>query len=88
MAGVYRLWLKSHTLSARFCIFVSPKSRACHPKHEAHLSVESDGDCGFHGAAPRCWQLLSFYRAFDPRRMLQAKLSEDHDALEQYFETL
>jgi len=94
--GVYRLMAEvSHTLSGRFCHCFRPKSQVCHPKHETHLSIESDGDYGFHGTTPwERWQLLNFYQhvfqqpAFDPRRMLQARQSEDRNALEQYLETV
>ncbi|KAF2785722.1 hypothetical protein K505DRAFT_354851 [Melanomma pulvis-pyrius CBS 109.77] len=86
----------SHTLSGQYCHYFRPKEGAqCHPKHETHLSVEGDGDFGFHGTVPwERWQLLNFYyhvfqqSAFDPRAMLQARRSEDPGALEQYLETV
>jgi hypothetical protein len=81
----------SHTLSGRFCNCFRPQG-PCHPKHETHLSRESDCEYGFHGTnAWERWQLLNFYNhvfqhpRFDARQMQQAKRDL---ALERYLDAL
>ena len=97
--GAYGLMAEvSHALSGRYCSCFRSKDGQCsfHPKHETHLSSESDGDYGFHGANPwERWQLLNFYHhlfqhpEFDALKMQEARRhSEDRGALEQYIETL
>jgi MYND finger len=93
--GIYRLISEvCHALSGRYCNCFKPKDH-CHPKHETSLSVESDGDYGFHGTnAWERWQLLNFYNhifqhpIFDARKMQQARRDTDHDALDRYLESL
>lgn len=93
--GIYRLIAEvSHTLSGGFCNCFRLKDH-CHPKYETHLSLESDGDYGFHGTnAWERWQLLNFYNhvfqhpGFDARKMQQAKRDPDHETLERYLDSL
>ncbi|KAF1948947.1 hypothetical protein CC80DRAFT_485288 [Byssothecium circinans] len=93
--GIYRLIAEvTHTVSGRFCDCFRPKG-ACHPKHETHLSRESEGDYGFHGTnAWERWQLLNFYNyvfrrpGFDARRMQRAKRHPGGEALEGYLDSL
>lgn len=95
--GIYRLMAEvSHTLSGRFCpCFKVQTPGYCHPKYEPHLSLESDGDYGFHASTPwERWQLFNFYsyvfchRGFDARSMQLARRDPDPDALEKYLETI
>jgi hypothetical protein len=94
--GIYRLIAEvTHTVSGRFCDCFRPKVGDCHPKHETHLSRESDGDYGFHGTnAWERWKLLNFYShvfqhpSFNAYRMQQAKRHSDPEALEAYLNSL
>jgi hypothetical protein len=93
--GIYRLIAEvTHTLSGRFCYCHLSKSN-CHPKFETHLSRESDGDYGFHGANTwERWQLFNFYKHvfghqnFDARKMQEAKRHADKKKLDQYLDSL
>lgn len=93
--GIYRLIAEiNHTLSGRFCYCFMSKLN-CHPKFETHLSIESDGDYGFHGTNTwERWQLLNFYKyvfdrpSFNAREMQEAKRNSDRDKLGQYLDSL
>jgi len=93
--GIYRLIAEiNHTLSGRFCYCFMSKSK-CHSKFETHLSLESDGDYGFHGTDTwERWQLLNFYKhvfdcpGFNARKMQEAKRHSDRDKLSEYLNSL
>jgi hypothetical protein len=93
--GAYRLVAEvAHAVSGRFCDCFRPKGY-CHPQHETHLNLESDGDYGFHGTnAWERWQLLNFYNhvfrhpSFDACRMQQAKRGLGEETLEEYLDSL
>ncbi|AEO64587.1 uncharacterized protein THITE_2110883 [Thermothielavioides terrestris NRRL 8126] len=103
--GIYRLIAEvSHALSGCFCAcFQQQRHDSAEQrmycrgdKFETHLSQESAGDYGFHGASPwERWQLLNFYRhvfrqpRFDAREMLAARRdAADPGALEDYLDCL
>ncbi len=93
--GIYRLIAEvNHTLSGRFC-YCHLQKENCHPKFETHLSLESDGDYGFHGTNTwERWQLFNFYKHvfdhpnFDARKMQEAKRDPDIEKLGLYLDSL
>ncbi|EPE30438.1 HIT/MYND zinc finger-like protein [Glarea lozoyensis ATCC 20868] len=93
--GIYRLISEvNHTLSGHYCLCRVTKGY-CHPKFETHLSVESDGDYGFHGTNTwERWQLFNFYKHvfrhpnFNARKMQEAKRHPDKDKIVQYLDSL
>ncbi|SPQ26564.1 0ef9ec9b-e7cd-408d-9642-6b6389a9ed80 [Thermothielavioides terrestris] len=103
--GIYRLIAEvSHALSGCFCAcFQQQRHDSAEQrmycrgdKYETHLSLESAGDYGFHGASPwERWQLLNSYRhvfrqpRFNAREMLAARRdAADPGALEDYLDWL
>lgn len=92
--GIYRLIAEvSHILSGRFCYCFGRRGH-CHPKHET-LSLESDGDYGFHSTNTwERWQLLNFFNHvfqlpnFDACKMQQARRDPDPGTLERYLDSL
>jgi hypothetical protein len=92
--GTYRITMEvHHALSGVYCACFRPKNdQRCHPRHETHLSRQSDSEYGFHGTnAWERWQLLNFYRfvfkhpAFDAEAMQRAKI-QGRVAFEDYLE--
>lgn len=93
--GVYRLIAEvNHTLSGRYCRCCLAKKN-CHVKFETRLSLESDGDYGFHGTSTwERWQLFNFYKhvfdhpEFNARKMQQARQDPDNKMLDKYLESI
>ncbi|KAF3000166.1 hypothetical protein E8E13_005930 [Curvularia kusanoi] len=94
--GIFRFIAEvEHALSGSYCACFQPSAYCPNrPKHETHLSAESEAEYGFHGTNTwERWQLLNFYKAvfahesFDAAAMLRAK-TQGAQALDEYLESL